>query len=168
MYRVLQIILGLIFLFSGIAKGLDPVSTAHKIDQYLSLMSMGFFERIDLLLAMGVITTEIVLGIIMILNIFPKLGLWIATVMMLVFTPKTFLVAIEHSMKYAGCFGNVIQLTPWQSNWKNIFMDMLIIITWFGLPRLKNKEPLSTNAQWWITISVLFAAVIFQTIAIFV
>ncbi len=168
MYRTFQIILGLLFLFSGVAKGLDPIATAHKIDEYLTLMSMDFFTRFDLFLAMGVITTEIVVGVMMILNIFPKASLWISSLMMLVFTPKTLYVAIHHSMEYAGCFGNVVQITPWQSHWKNVFMDVLIIALWFGLPRLKKSVCFSPRAQWWTVIVTLLIAVGFQTVMIFV
>ena len=168
MYRTIQIILGLLFLFSGIAKGLDPVATAHKIDEYLALMSLDFFSRFDLFLAMGVITSEIVLGVLMVLNIFPKFSLWFATIMMLVFTPKTLYVAINHSMEYTGCFGNVVQITPWQSHWKNMFMDVLLVVLWFGLPRLRRTSCFSTGAQWWITILTLVVAVAFQTVMIFV
>ncbi len=168
MFRILQIILGVLFLFSGIAKGLDPVATAHKIDEYLKLMSLDFFLGLDLFLAMGVITAEIVLGVIMILDIFPKLGLWLATIMMLVFTPKTLYVALHHSMDYAGCFGSVLQVTPWQSHWKNVFMDIVIVILWFGLPKLKKASIFSDGVQWWVTIITLLVAVAFQTVMIFV
>ncbi len=168
MQRTIQIILGLLFLLSGIAKGLDPVATAHKIDEYLMLMSMGYFTRIDLLLAMGVITAEIFVGVLMILNIFPKLGLWLATLMMLVFTPKTLYVAIHHSMQYAGCFGNVVQITPWQSHWKNVVMDLMIVYLWFVVAGLRQKQSISVNSRWWVAIGTLLVAVAFQTVMIFV
>ena len=141
--RTFQIILGIFFVASGLAKGLTPMSTAAKIDEYFLILGLDYFTRFDLITVFLLNITEVTIGVMFILNIYPKLTLWASTLLMVVFTPKTLYVAITGAMTYSGCFGEVIQLTPWQSHWKNVVMDLLLIAIWIGyksIPRTKLTE----------------------------
>jgi len=166
MYRFLQIILGLLFFLSGFGKGLDPLATANKINEYLNIFSLGFLKPLDLFFALCVITIELVVSVLLILNIFPRLSLWISTFMLVVFTPKTLYVALKGSMQFTGCFGHLFNFTPWQAHWKNVFMDVLIIILWVVLSKLSQRQPFSPKIRWWILIISIIVSVVFQTVMI--
>ena len=68
---IARTLLGLVFIFSGFVKAVDPLGTVYKIEDYLKAFG-GFFT--DLLplataAAIGMIALEFVLGICMTLNV---------------------------------------------------------------------------------------------------
>lgn len=123
-------LLGLVFIFSGFVKAVDPLGTVYKIEDYLKAFG-GFFT--DLLplataAAISMIALEFVLGICMTLNVRTKLTSWVALLFYIVMTPLTLYIAIKNPVSDCGCFGDAIVISNWQTFTKNIILLALAIL----------------------------------------
>ncbi len=123
-------LLGVVFLFSGFVKAIDPLGTTYKIEDYLHAFG-GFFTQLDVLAggtAVALIAFEFLLGFCLLFNIRTRLTSWLALLMMLFMTPLTLYIAIENPVSDCGCFGDAIVLSNWATFWKNIVLLTLVII----------------------------------------
>ena len=123
-------LLGLVFIFSGVVKAIDPLGTVYKIEDYLKAFG-GFFT--DLLpmaevAAWCLIILELLLGVCMLLNVRTQWTAWISLLFYLVMTPLTLYIALTNPVSDCGCFGDAIVLTNWQTFWKNVVLIILSIL----------------------------------------
>ncbi len=123
-------LLGVVFVFSGAVKAIDPFGTVYKIEDYLKAFG-GFFT--DLLpmaevAAWGLIILELLLGVCMVMNVRTKWTSWIALAFYCVMTPLTLYIALTNPVSDCGCFGDAVVLTNWQTFGKNVVLIILAII----------------------------------------
>ena len=123
-------LLGLVFIFSGVVKAIDPLGTVYKIEDYLKAFG-GFFT--DLLpmaevAAWCLIVLELLLGVCMLLNMRTQWTAWISLLFYMVMTPLTLYIALTNPVSDCGCFGDAIVLTNWQTFWKNVVLIILSIL----------------------------------------
>ena len=127
---ICRTLLGVVFVFSGVVKAIDPLGTVYKIEDYLKAFG-GFF--IDLLplaevVAWGLILLEVLLGVCMLLNVRTQLTSWLSLLFYCVMTPLTLYIALTNPVSDCGCFGDAIVLTNWQTFWKNVVLIALAIV----------------------------------------
>ena len=127
---ICRTLLGVVFVFSGVVKAIDPLGTVYKIEDYLKAFG-GFFT--DLLplaetAAWGLIVLELLLGVCMLLNVRTQWTSWIALIFYCVMTPLTLYIALTNPVSDCGCFGDAIVLTNWQTFWKNLVLISLAIL----------------------------------------
>ena len=127
-------LLGVVFIFSGVVKAIDPLGTVYKIEDYLKAFG-GFFT--DLLpaaeiAAWGLIILELLLGVCMLLNVCTQWTSWISLLFYCVMTPLTLYIALTNPVSDCGCFGDAVVLTNWQTFWKNLVLIILaiLLVTW--------------------------------------
>ena len=123
-------LLGVVFIFSGAVKAIDPLGTVYKIEDYLKAFG-GFFT--DLLpmaevAAWGLIVLELLLGVCMLLNVRTQWTAWISLLFYCVMTPLTLYIALTNPVSDCGCFGDAVVLTNWQTFWKNVVLILLSIL----------------------------------------
>ena len=123
-------LLGLVFIFSGVVKAIDPLGTVYKIEDYLKAFGGFFNELLPMaeLAAWALIILELLLGVCMVLNIRTQWTSWFALLFYLVMTPLTLYIALTNPVSDCGCFGDAIVLTNWQTFWKNVVLIVLAII----------------------------------------
>lgn len=124
---------GLVFIFSGFVKGVDPMGTSFKIQEYMTAWSIGniSFEwalPLSTLMAVGLVTLEFAIGIMLITNSYRRLTAWLLGLMMLFFTCTTLIDAITNKVTDCGCFGDAIKLTNWQTFWKNVVLMVPTVV----------------------------------------
>lgn len=129
--RLLQVVLALTFIVSGLAKCIDPSGTALKFAEYL--LYFGLDILVDLTLGMAWIMSivEFIVGINLLLGTARIRTLLIASLLMLVFTPLTLWLALTNAIQDCGCFGDVLHLTNWQTFGKNIAIDLALVLCWW-------------------------------------
>ena len=125
-----RILLGIVFIFSGAVKAIDPLGTVYKIEDYLKAFGGFFTELLPLaeVAAWGLIILELLLGVCMVLNVRTRWTSWIALLFYCVMTPLTLYIALTNPVSDCGCFGDAIVLTNWQTFWKNVVLIILAII----------------------------------------
>ncbi len=118
--RVLEVILGLVFVFSAIVKMFDM----DKFEIYI--YSYHFFSlNFSFLVARAAIICEIVLGIGLITNWFHKLMWWGGFLMLAGYTLLLVYAQVKGRTDNCHCFGDILQLNPWQSIIKNLILMVL-------------------------------------------
>ena len=123
-------LLGLVFIFSGAVKAIDPLGTVYKIEDYLKAFGGFFTELLPMaeVAAWGLIILELLLGVCMVLNIRTQWTSWISLIFYLVMTPLTLYIALTDPVSDCGCFGDAVVLTNWQTFSKNVVLITLAII----------------------------------------
>lgn len=117
-----RLLVGGVFMLSGFVKAVDPMGTAFKIQDYLSVADMEWL--FPAALPMGIIlnTVEFVLGFAIVLGIARRPASWMALLMMLFFTPLTLYIALTNPVPHCGCFGDAWVITNWQTFFKNVLL----------------------------------------------
>ncbi len=151
-----RVLIGLVFIFSGTVKAIDPLGSAYKFHDYFQAFHLGFLNELCLFLAILLCTTEFLAGFSVLTGIRHKEGTWLAFLLMIIFTPLTLILAITNPVSDCGCFGDAIHLSNWQTFWKNIVLLAAVIVLISGI---KSSKGQGKRANEWALIS--FAALLF-------
>ena len=152
---------GLVFLYSSFVKGVDPMGTMFKVQEYMTAWSIGnitFEWALPMagVLSVALICAEFIIGILLIFNAYRRLAAWGLAAMMLFFTITTLVDALTNKVTDCGCFGDAIKLTNWQTFWKNIVLDVPTV--WIVLTcNLRRKRRFERDA---IVLIVALAAML--------
>jgi len=132
--QIARIIVGLLFIFSGLIKLNDPMGFAFKLQDYFdpNVLNLGFLVPYALTLAVIIVIFEVLIGIMLLLGVARRFTLWSLILMILFFTFLTFYSAYFNKVTDCGCFGDAISLTPWQSFYKDLILLFLIVILYVG------------------------------------
>ena len=156
--RIVRYTLGIVFVFSGMVKLIDPTGTAIKMKEYFEIFSSDFSPLFHHLLpfvmplAILICLLEVMLGWAMILNYKGQKALGAISILLLYFGFLTFYSAYYNKVTDCGCFGDAIPLTPWQSFYKDLILLVLVIYLFF---RKKMFEGSQTNIFKHIAIFIL-------------
>lgn len=131
-FWILRLLVGGLFIFSGLIKVNDPVGTAIKLEEYFDVFSNDiapffyYFKPYSLALSVFLVVSEVVLGIMLLLGVRLKETVWALATMILFFTFLTFYSAYFNKVTDCGCFGDAIKLTAWESFTKDVILLVLI------------------------------------------
>ncbi len=115
-----RILIGLLFIFSGFVKAVDPVGGSIKFTDYFEAFGMDFMLWAALPLAIILSTIEFVIGFNLLVGIKLKHTSVITFYLMVFFTALTLFLAIFNPVSDCGCFGDAIKLTNWDTFFKNL------------------------------------------------
>jgi len=145
---VCRLLVGALFIFSSFTKGVDPLGTKYKMLDYLSVYGMTWLNDFAMVLAMFMILAEFIVGICLVTNIFPRLAVLGATLLMLFFTTTTLFDAIYDLVPDCGCFGTAIKMSNWQTFYKNLVIDAVLI------PLILNNKQLKNSLRWTVQFAI--------------
>lgn len=129
---------GIVFIFSGFVKAIDPVGSQIKFSDYLSAAGVAMDDRILLAAAMLLCALEFITGIMLITGSFYRIAVYLYSFFMVVFTPLTLILAIYEPVSDCGCFGDAIHLTNWETFFKNVLLFAIALVL---LKTLKKYSP---------------------------
>ena len=134
-----RILVGVLFIISGLIKLNDPLGFSYKLQEYFSqdVLNIPFLEPYALAISVLVVVFEVVLGIFLIIGYKPKFTVWSLLLMIIFFTFLTFYSAYFDKVKDCGCFGDALKLTPWESFTKDVILLFFILILFFGVKYIK-------------------------------
>lgn len=136
---VARLLVGAVFVFSAVVKGLDPYGTVLKIGEYLQAMGLSWAEGIATPLAVGLVAVEMLIGSALILGAAKRVAMRVAVVVCGLFTLFTLWVAIANPVVECGCFGDVIKLSNTQTFIKNVVLTLLAVVAMWGCEGEKSK-----------------------------
>ena len=139
---ICRFLVGALFIFSSFTKGVDPLGTKYKMLDYLAVYGMTWLNDLALILAVLMILAEFLVGICLITKIFPRLAVLGATLLMLFFTTTTLFDALYDLVPDCGCFGTAVKMSNWQTFYKNLVIDALLI------PLILNNKQLKNELTW--------------------
>ena len=125
-----RILVGSLFIVSGLIKANDPLGFSYKLEDYFAadVLNLEFMVPWALGLAMFICVVEIVLGAATLFGAKMKLVSWSLLLMIVFFTFLTFYSAQFDKVTDCGCFGDALKLTPWESFQKDIVLLALVLI----------------------------------------
>lgn len=137
--QICRILVGVLFIISGLIKLNDPLGFSYKLQEYFSaeVLNIPFLEPYALIISVFVVVFEVVLGVFLLIGYKPKFTIWSLLGMIVFFTFLTFYSAYFDKVKDCGCFGDALKLTPWESFTKDIVLLALILIIFFGIKYIK-------------------------------
>ncbi len=157
---ICRIIAGLVFIFSGTVKAIDPLGSAFKFQDYFLAFNLGFLQPLSLPMAILLCSAEFFAGFSVLFNIRQKEGIWLLMILMIIFTPLTFVLALTNPVTDCGCFGDVIHLTNWQTFFKNVIL--LIPVTILFIYRKKVVPVHGVKRELIIVAGIIFLFVTFS------
>ncbi len=144
-----RIFVGLVFIFSGFVKGVDPMGSAYKFIDYFEAFHLLFLQPLAIPLAIILSTAEMLIGLNLLLGLRMKVTGWALLCFMGFFTIITFILALNNPVSDCGCFGDAIILTNWQTFFKNIILFVPTIIIFLGRRKFVPLYPGRT--EWILT-----------------
>ena len=138
--RFCAILIGLVFLASGLLKLLDPVGTGLIVSEYFKFFHLGFLQGTAKALGMVLSLVEAITGAALISGVFRKTTAVITSILVVFFTVITLILWIANPEMDCGCFGEAIHLSHGQTLLKNIVLLVLAAAAFlpfqnFGVPR---------------------------------
>ena len=67
--RVAAIIIAVLFIFSGFVKGIDPLGTTYKLEDYFEAFGMPFFNTMALPLSIVLSASEMLIGLMLLFRV---------------------------------------------------------------------------------------------------
>ena len=143
---ILRILFGVVFIYSGFVKAIDPLGHTYKMLDYFQAMGLPQVYYPTLVLSILMIALEFAIGLGMITGIYLKIFSWSAFGFMLVMTPLTLWLALTNAVSDCGCFGDAIKLSNWATFWKNIvLMAIIVAILYFEKYHKPYLSPLPSS-----------------------
>lgn len=153
---ICRIVCGGVFIFSAIAKGIDPWGTIYKISDYLGVMHIDWASQSLIVAAVFLLfSLEFITGIFLLTGSFRRFAPMMMLLFMAGMLPLTLWIAVADPVADCGCFGDALIISNWATFWKNVVLTLMGI--WLLL-RNRRVHWLVTPALQWILfiISVLY------------
>lgn len=152
---ILRILIGVVFIFSGFVKGIDPMGSAIKFSEYFEVFHLSWLDSAALVLSILMSTAEFLIGIALVVGLRMVVTAWSLLVFMIFFTILTLYIAIRNPVTDCGCFGDAIKITNWQTFYKNIVFLALAL----GVFKLrKTYIPYASAFKEWVLVGAFAAS----------
>jgi len=147
-----SVLLGVVFVFSGFVKAVDPLGTCYKIQDYLTAFGwIGLVpEKLPLLMSVALSALEFCVGIMLLLRVRRRIASSLALLLMVIMTPLTLYLAITNPVSDCGCFGDALVLTNWETFFKNVILLSAAIVVFIGHKQLSRL--VSYKTDWMISL----------------
>ncbi|MBO6025687.1 MAG: DoxX family protein [Bacteroidales bacterium] len=136
---VCRLLVGGLFIFSSFTKGVDPLGTKYKMLDYFASYHIEWLNEAAMVLAVLMILAEFLIGICLITNVCPKIATIGGAAFMLLFTAVTLFDALYDMVPDCGCFGTAVKMTNWQTFYKNLVIDAVLLPLVLNLKSVKCK-----------------------------
>ncbi|MDB5191722.1 MAG: DoxX family protein [Segetibacter sp.] len=154
-----RIIVGVLFIFSGLIKANDPLGLSYKMQEFFEVWGMHFLNDYTLAFALLMNGFEIVAGVAVLIGWRMRMFSWLLLWLIVFFTFLTGYALFSGKIKTCGCFGDCIPLTPTHSFIKDLVLLVLILFIFI----YRNKiRPLFAN---YINGAIISIAVLFCVVS---
>jgi uncharacterized membrane protein YphA (DoxX/SURF4 family) len=124
--HIFRIVVGVLFIFSGLVKANDPLGLSYKMDEFFDVWGWHGLNSLTLAFSVLMIGFEIIAGVAVLLGWRMKLFSWLLLLLIIFFTFLTGYAVFSGKIKECGCFGDCIPLSAMQSFMKDLLLLILI------------------------------------------
>jgi uncharacterized membrane protein YphA (DoxX/SURF4 family) len=122
-----RLIVGILFIFSGLVKANDPLGLSYKMQEFFEIWGMHWLNDYTLAFSVLMIAFEIIAGVAVLIGWQFRLFSWLLLLLILFFTFLTGYAVLSGKVRECGCFGDCIKLTAWDSFIKDLILLGLIL-----------------------------------------
>ena len=141
-----RVIIGLLFIFSGCTKAIDPVGFGFVMTEYLKALGLDFLCPLAVTGGILMSAFEFVLGVSILVGLQLRLASIFSMFFMLFFTFFTLWIAIYNPVHHCGCFGDAVILSNWATFYKNLIFTPLTVLLFV---QRKHFPPISFKIREW-------------------
>jgi len=134
---VLRIVVGALFIFSGLVKANDPLGLSYKMNEFFEVWGTTWAMEYSLALSVAMIGFEIIAGVGLLLGAAFRLFSFLLLLLTAFFTFLTAYVYLTDKIKECGCFGDCIKISNAETFWKDVILLVLVIILFAFRKRIK-------------------------------
>jgi uncharacterized membrane protein YphA (DoxX/SURF4 family) len=153
---VLRIVIGVLFIFSGVVKANDPMGLVYKMNEFYEVLHLGFMEPLSFTIAIVMIAFEIVSGVAVLLGFAFRFFSLLLLLLNLFFTFLTAFALFSGKIKECGCFGACIKISPAATFYKDVLLLIISVILFAYRNRVTDLLPRKINAAL-IALATVFA-----------
>lgn len=128
-----SIVVGLVYVVSGLLKLMDPVGTGLIVEAYFRFMHLPESVLVAKILGVVLGALESAAGFAAVFCVWPRITRWILLGMLSSFTLLSLSLVVWNPQMHCGCFGEAIHLTHWQTFIKNIVLMGMLWFAYFPL-----------------------------------
>lgn len=121
-----RIIVGILFIFSGLIKANDPLGLSYKMQEFFEVWGWHSLNDYTLAFSVLMIAFEIIAGVAVLVGWKMRLFSWLLLLLIIFFTFLTGYALFSGKIKECGCFGDCIPLQASQSFIKDLILLALI------------------------------------------
>jgi uncharacterized membrane protein YphA (DoxX/SURF4 family) len=142
--KVCRILVGALFIVSGLIKANDTIGFGYKLEEYFDVFHIPVLGQFATGIAMLLCTIEVVLGALLLFGFWARKVTVALLATIIFFTFLTFVSAVFKVVTSCGCFGDAIPLTPWESFSKDLVLLAGIVFLYINRTRI---NPLTSNLR---------------------
>ena len=154
---LLRIVVGVLFIFSGLVKANDPMGLVYKMDEFFQALDMTFMSHWSYLFSLSMIAFEIVCGVAVLIGYSFRLFSILLVLLNVVFLFITGYALVTGKVKECGCFGACIKISSQATFNKDIVLTVLSVILFIFRNRVSGLFTRHINTAI-IILSVIFSA----------
>jgi uncharacterized membrane protein YphA (DoxX/SURF4 family) len=133
---LIRVIVGSLFIFSGLIKANDPLGLSYKIQEFFEIWKLQGLDAYTLYFSLFLNTAEIVLGVSFLIGWNPSFTRKSLLAILVFFTFLTGYTYYTGLPKNCGCFGDCLPLTAFTSFVKDVLLTFLVLVSL----RIKHKS----------------------------
>jgi len=125
--NIARVIVGLLFIFSGLIKANDPLGLSYKMQEFFDLWGMSKFDPWTLSMSVIMNAFEIIAGFALLIGWRIRLFSWLLLLLIIFFTFLTGYAYFSGKFRNCGCFGDCIPIEAKTSFIKDLILLILIV-----------------------------------------
>ena len=134
---ILRIVVGGLFIFSGLVKANDPFGLSYKMDEFFEVWNWHGFRSYSLILSVLMIGFEIIAGVALLLGYAQRFFAPLLLALITFFTFLTAYVLFSGKIKECGCFGDCIKISNVETFWKDVALLVMALVLFVFRNRIK-------------------------------
>jgi uncharacterized membrane protein YphA (DoxX/SURF4 family) len=136
-----RLLVGILFIFSGLIKANDPLGLSYKMQEFFEVWNMPWLDSYTLAFSVIMIVFEILAGVAVILGWRMRIFAWLLLLLIIFFSFLTGYAVISGKIRECGCFGNCIPLQAMGSFIKDLLLLLLIGIIFIYRKEIQTGLP---------------------------
>ena len=144
---ILRVVVGAVFIVSGVAKDIDLWGFVFKIEEYLNVWAVHVPRSLVVTFSFLLSASEFLCGVFLLFGCYRRSALWVMAAMMAFMLPLTFYIMVANPVSDCGCFGDFMHISNTATFIKNIVLSAAII---YLLPRNGRYDGLFRPGLQWV------------------
>lgn len=152
----IRILVGSLFIFSGLVKANDPLGLCFKMQEFFEVWQLHSLNVIALPMAILLNAFEIIAGVALLVRWQFRITGWLLLLLILFFTLLTGYTYVTGMPKNCGCFGDCLPISSMVSFLKDILLTVLIVFLLWKREYISKAKSGLANTALWISVAISF------------